>query len=114
MKLLKAEDNQGHFLNGDGGFSSIDEVTKEDLLRLAELVLKEDEIEFDPFDEEVIRNEAHRILYRNIRKKLQDLRDRREEFVEQRDRLYQQAYEEYRGDLSQQADDDSGAVKPPQ
>lgn len=100
MKLLKAEDSQGHFLNEDGEFSLIDEVTKEDLLRLAEMVLEEDDVEFDQYDEDLIKNEAHRILYRNVLEKLQDLRSRREEFFEARDRLFQTAYEEYLDELT--------------
>ena len=98
MKLLKTEDSKGHFLNEDEGFSTIDKITKEDLLRLAQLVLDEEEVEFDPYGEEEVRNEAHRILYKNICEKLEGLRARREEFCEQRDRLYQQAHEEYQRD----------------
>ena len=95
MKLLKTEDNQGFFRNKDDGFDPVDKLTKEDLLRLAELVLEEDDVEFDPYDEEVVKNEAHRILYKNVWEKLQGLRDRRVEFLEKRDTLYQKAYEEY-------------------
>lgn len=101
MKLLKAEDNQGHFRKEDGEFSSIDRVTKDDLLRLAEWVLNEEEIEFDPYDEEAIKNEAHQILYKNILGKLQELRARRDEFLDQRDKLYKEAYEQYQQDLAE-------------
>lgn len=100
MKILKAENNQGHFLNKDADFSPIDQITKEDLLRLADLVLEQDDVEFDPYADEVIKNEAHRILYKNILEKLEELQGRREEFVEQRNRLYREAYEKYQQDLS--------------
>lgn len=110
MKLLKAENNQGYFLDKDGDFDPVDKVTKEDLLRLAEFVLEEDEIEFDPYSEDVIKNEAHRILYRNVWEKLQGLRDRREEFLEQRDALYQQAFEKYHTEVSQPGGNGSQAT----
>jgi hypothetical protein len=111
MKLLKADDNQGYFLIEGDEFSLIDQITKEDLLRLAELVLEEDEVEFDPYDDEVIKNEAHRILYGNILEKLEELRARREEFVEQRDGLYREAYEQYQQGLS--VADGQGTAGPP-
>lgn len=110
MKLLKADDNRGHFLNEANEFSSIDQITKEDVLRLAKCVLELEEVEFDPYDDEVIKNEAHRILYKNILEKLEELHGRREEFVEQRDELYKQAYEQYQEELSRPGGGGSPAV----
>ena len=43
MKLLKIEDSRGHFLLEDGSFAEIDKITKEDLLRLVDLTLSEEE-----------------------------------------------------------------------
>lgn len=100
MKLLKADDSQGHFVKKADEFTPIDQITKEDLLRLAELALEQDEVDFDPYDEEVIKNEAHRIIYRNILDKLESLRGRRDEFIEKRDGLYRDACEQYQQDLS--------------
>lgn len=111
MKLLKTDDNRGHFLKPGEGFSPIDQITKEDLLRLVDLVLMEDEVEFDPYSDDVIQNEAHRILYKNILEKLEELRGRREDFLEQRDGLYREAYEQYRQDLSQPDGEDDGETK---
>lgn len=99
MKLLKAEKKQGYFLDVQSAFCLIDKITKEDLLRLAGLVLSEDDVEFDEYDEGVIGNEAHRILYKNILEKLQDLRDRREEFLDKQSKLYQEAFEQYKSDV---------------
>lgn len=118
MKLLKAEDNQGLFLNKHDEFSPIDQITKEDLLRFAELVLGEDEVEFDPYDEKVIKNQAHRIIYKNILEKLEELWERRKEFVEQRGGLYREACEQYQQDLSGKNGQDTAGPpaqkKPPQ
>ncbi|MEM1446263.1 MAG: hypothetical protein AAGF84_09425 [Planctomycetota bacterium] len=99
MKLLKAENNQGHFLADNCEFCSIDKITKDDLLRLSELVLEEESIELDPYTEDSIRNEAHRILYQNIISMLEGLRERRQEFVDQRDKLFQEAYATYRDEV---------------
>jgi len=102
MKVLKIGDNQGYFLSEDGeGFTTIDKITKEDLLRLVELTLTVD-AEFDEYNEETIRNQAHQILYRSIFEKLNGLRDRKQEFTDESERLYLPEFEKYREELSQQ------------
>lgn len=101
MKLLKIEDNLGHFLSNDNAFTAIDRITKEDLLRLVDLTLTE-EVDFDEYDSEAIRNQAHQILYRSIYEKLRGLRDRKEAFTDESERLYLQEYEKYRREPSQQ------------
>ena len=95
MKLLKTEDKLGFYLCELGNYDSIDKITKEDLLRLVDLTLQQ-EVEFDDYDENAIKNEAHRILYKNILEKLQTLKERKQEFVDQSERLYLQDYEKYR------------------
>ena len=100
MKLLKTEDNLGFYLCKSGNFDPIDKITKEDLLRLVDLTLQQ-EVEFDEYDENTIKNEAHRIVYKNIVEKLQTLQERKQEFVDQSERLFLQDYEKYRDDSSQ-------------
>jgi len=100
MKLLKIEDNLGHFLSGDSEFTPIDRITKEDLLRLVNLTLTE-EVDFDDYDSEALRNQAHQILYRSICEKLRGLRDRKEAFTDESERLYLQEYEKYQRESSQ-------------
>ncbi len=101
MKLLKIESNHGYFLNKESNFVTIDKITKEDILRLVGLTLTE-EVKFDEYDHETVKNQAHQILYKNIYEKLMDLRDRKEEFTDESARLYLEAYEKYREELSQQ------------
>lgn len=99
MKLLKIEDNHGHFLGDDDAFIPVDRITKEDLLRLVDLTLTED-VEFDDYDSESIKNQAHQILYQNIYEKLRGLRDRKEEFTDESERVYLPEYEKYRKEKS--------------
>ena len=80
MKLLKIDNNLGHFLDKSGMFQPIDRITKEDLLSLVDLTLNE-EVEFDEYDEEKIGNQAHQIIYKSIHEKLRGLRDRKQEFI---------------------------------
>lgn len=101
MKLLKTEDNQGYFLCASGEFAPMDRITKDDLLRLVELTLTE-EVEFDEYDGEVVKNQAHQILYSSIYAKLCGLKERKQEFTDESERLYLQEYEKYREEASQQ------------
>jgi len=102
MKLLKISDNLGYFLNEAGEFLPIDKITKEDLLRLVDLTLGEDG-EFDEFDKEKIKNQAHQIVYKSIYEKLRDLGNRKQEFIDESERLYLADYEKYKSETSQQS-----------
>lgn len=99
MKLLKVEKNCGYYRDDQEKYRPIDKIGKEDLLRLAGWALHEEDIEFDDYDEEAIKNQAHRIIYKSILQKLQELRDRREEFIDESARLFLEDYEKYRDDL---------------
>ena len=101
MKLLKIDNDLGYFLDGSGEFQPIDRITKEDLLSLVNLILKE-QVEFDEYDQEKIRNQAHQIVYKSIHEKLQGLKDRKQEFIDESERLYLTEYEKYKEETSQQ------------
>ena len=72
-------------------------ITKEDLLRLVNLTLQED-VEFDEYDDSIPKNQAHQIIYKSIFEKLRDLRDLKNEFVDESERLYLKEYEKYQED----------------
>lgn len=99
MKLLKIKNNLGHYLNESGNYDPVDKITKDQLLRLVNLTLAND-VEFDKYDDEQIQNQAHQIVYRSIYKKLLGLRERKQEFIDESERLYLQDYEKYRNELS--------------
>lgn len=100
MKLLKIEENDGLFLDEEEDFTPIDEITKEDLIRLVNLTLAK-EVEFDEFNAEALNNQAHQIIYKSIVEKLVGLRDRRQEFTDESERLYLEDYERYQEELSE-------------
>lgn len=99
MKILKIEDSQGFFLKGNGEYSPLDQITKDDLLRLVDLTLT-DEVIFDEFNDERVKNQAHQIIYKSIFEKLSGLKERKDEFRDESNRLYLQEYERYRGESS--------------
>lgn len=99
MKLLKIENHMGFYHNESEQYTPIDKITKEDLLRLVNLTLQED-VEFDVYDDNLIKNQAHQIVYKNVFEKLRSLKDRKKEFVDESERLYLKEYEKYREDSS--------------
>jgi len=96
MKLLKIENSGGHFCLESGDYNPIDKISKDDLLRLVNATLSEESVEFDAYDENLIKNHAHQVIYKSIVRKLQSLRERRQEFVDESARLFLEDYEKYR------------------
>lgn len=101
MKLLSIENSLGLYLGESGQYNPVDKITKEDLLRLVNLTLRED-VTFDAYNENAIKNQAHQIVYKSVFEKLRGLSDRKKEFRDESERLYLKEYEKYREDSSQQ------------
>jgi hypothetical protein len=99
MKLLKVSDGEASYLGPDGTFVSVDRIAKEDLLRLVDLTLSED-VEFDSYDETAVKNQAQQIIYKSVVERLEELKERREEFTDESERLYLAEYERYSEELS--------------
>lgn len=95
MKLLSITDSKGYFLGESGQQEPLDQIDKEDLLRLVELILTTD-AEMDEFDPAQLQNQAHQIIYENLWSKLTDLAGRRTEFLDESKRLFLSEYERYR------------------
>lgn len=96
MKLLKIEASQGQFRDTSGNYKPIDQITKEDLIQLVTWTLDEKEVNFDPYDGDALKNQAHQIVYKNVIQKLLALKDRKQEFIDESKRLYLQEFEWYR------------------
>jgi len=96
MKLLKVDNSCGHFLLENGSYLPIDKISKEHLLRLVNLALSEEVVEFDEYDEALIQNQAHQVIYRSLFRKLLSLKERKQEFIDESARLYLEDYEKYR------------------
>jgi len=102
MMLLSIKDNLGYYLSESGESIPVDKITKEELLRLVNLTLSE-EVEFEDYDENALKNQAHQIVYKSILEKLRGIRDRKQEFIDESERLFLKEYEKYRGEPSQQS-----------
>jgi hypothetical protein len=101
MKLLIIDNNLGLFLNKNGEYSPIDTITKDDLLRIMENVL-DGSGELDPYSEEEIKNQAHQVVYKSIYSNLKALEERRQEFIDESERIYLEDYKKYVDDVARQ------------
>jgi hypothetical protein len=116
MKLLKIENDGGHFRSADGAYHEIDQITKEALLWLLERIL-DGSGEMDDYDAEALKNQAHQVVYKSIYDNLKALEARRQEFIDESERLFLEDYKRYAGDTSQQSGaqdgESAGAPSPP-
>ena len=96
MKLLRIENSSGQYRDKDGEYRPVDKLNKEGLLHLVNTVLAEGTVDFDEFDDSLIKNQAHQIVYKSVFRKLHDLRKRRSEFVDESKRTFLEVYEKYR------------------
>jgi len=103
MKLLKIENHLGHYRAEDGKYYEIDQITKETLLWILERVL-DGSGELDEYDEEELTNQAHQVVYKSIYSNLKALEDRKQEFIDESERLFLKDYKRYVEDDSQQPD----------
>ncbi|MDY3267749.1 MAG: hypothetical protein SOX26_09645 [Phocaeicola sp.] len=94
MKHLKIEDRKAYFTRGES-WMVVTEMTKDDLLNLAYAAIDEDDFETDVYDETLLPNPAHKIIYQQINDQLLELHNRRASFKEEVRNIYKDAYEKY-------------------
>lgn len=99
MKILKIEDNQGFYFTAGESYNSIDKINKNDLLKLVNLTLNDD-VEFDEYSDDTLKNHAHQIIYKSIYEKLFDLYKEKDKFKDESERLFLQEYEKYKAGTS--------------
>jgi hypothetical protein len=95
MKVLKIEDYKGFCLTEESTYQPLDKLDKTILLNLVNLALTE-HFEIDKYDESLLKNEAHRIIYKSVSQKLNDLHQKREKFNDESDNVFTEEYEKYK------------------
>ena len=94
MKHLKIEDQKAYFTRGEN-WMVVTDMTKDDLLNLAHAAIEEDDFETDAYNEALLPNPAHKIIYQQINGQLIDLHDRRAAFQEEIRNIYKDEYDKY-------------------
>ena len=97
MKYLIIENGQVFFRfeESEESRKSIDTITKEDILRLLQAAIEDENFEMDIYDDSTVHNTAHKIIYKNIYQKLDDLFKRRISFTDEKINLYLAAIDKY-------------------
>ena len=94
MKHLKIENQKAFFTRGES-WLVVTDMTKEDLLNLAHSAIEEDDFETDKYDEALLPNPAHKIIYQQINTQLTELHNRRGAFQGEVRNIYKDAYNKY-------------------
>ena len=94
MKYLKIEDWKACFTRGEN-WMVVTDMTKDDLLNLTYAAIEEEDFETDVYDETLLPNPAHRIIYQQINGQLMELHNRRAAFQEEVRNIYKDAYNKY-------------------
>jgi hypothetical protein len=101
MMLLKIEDNKVFFrTDKDKDFASLDVISKDDILSIFKKIFlaKEDEKldDFaDEFNKDLIGNDAHKIIYERLYKKIKELWENRSTIIDEIKNEFKAAEEKY-------------------
>lgn len=96
MKCLKIENGKGYFLGSDNVFQEIDSIGKDDVLRLLDIATDEKQVfEMDVMDDSLIKNEAHRIIYRSLSQKYMEITENKKRFLDESQNMFKDALEKY-------------------
>lgn len=97
MKLLVIENNKGKFSIDGVNFIEIEKISKDDILKILEIVLSEDEIVIEKSDEDdkKINSPAQKIIYDNIYEKVKEVISEKEEINSFDDDEYYIAMQKY-------------------
>lgn len=95
MIYLKIEHNVGMFYK-DGNYVAIDKMANDDLWRLAKLVMDVNDFQMDAYDESLLPNKAHQIIYKHVYELLTSLQERKEQYKNESELMYKTAYDAYK------------------
>ncbi len=97
MKCLRIKGGKGEFSLDGSTFTQLDSIAKEDILLLLNIALSEtDNLEMDAYNASLISNSAHKIIYDNLYEKFKNLITNKQQFLDDANDLYKDAYEQYR------------------
>lgn len=95
MTYLKIENNVGKFYK-DGTYVTIDKMANDDLRCLANFVMDDNDFQMDVYDESLLPNKAHQIIYKHVYELLASLQGRKEQYKNESELMYKTAYDAYK------------------
>lgn len=106
MNYLKIENGRGFFISKNNEWTEIDKINKDDILFLLERATDDGvSFEMSEYKEEEIKNEADKIIYKNIYTKFQHIVDNKTQFLDESDSLFKDAFHKYDNHLIQNKSD---------
>ncbi|MGQ8867677.1 hypothetical protein [Myroides sp. TSA_177.3] len=98
MKYLKIDNNKGYFrlVSDETSWIEIDKIDKDSLLSLLKLAGRSDEFKMDEYQDELLQNPAHNIIYKNIFLKFNDFIENKTRFKDSVESTYKPALEKYK------------------
>ncbi|RYJ39648.1 hypothetical protein NU08_1317 [Flavobacterium anhuiense] len=97
MKYLKIEDNKGYYIKdatAPTNWVEIDQIEKDDLLNLLDHATSND-FELDAYEENLLGNKAHQIIYKHIAEKFTTFLTNKDRFKDEAENLFKTALEKY-------------------
>ncbi len=98
MKYLKIQDNKGFYWDSEK-YQEIDKINKDGLLILLNTAETES-FEMDTYDEDLLSNKAHQVIYENIYSKFKQFLNEKSQFKTEVNSLYKEAVNKYGADES--------------
>jgi hypothetical protein len=95
MKYLIIKDNKGFYTLDGVQKTPIDQINKEDLLSLLNTAIDKDDFEMDAFSPDILQNPAHRVIYKNLYQKFDDVVKNRVSFNDEKTNVYKDALNKY-------------------
>ena len=95
MKYLKIEGNKGLFSKEPDQWVELDQISKDDLLKLLNKAIQSEDFDMDQYDASLIGNKAHQIIYRHLYQKFNELKENSSRFKDESEQLYKSAIEKY-------------------
>lgn len=98
MKYLRIDNNKGYFRldSNESSWIEIDKIDKDNLLVLLKLAGSSEEFEMDEYQDELLQNPAHNIIYKNIFLKFNDFIENKTRFKDSVESTYKNALEKYK------------------
>lgn len=96
MNYTKIDNSCVYFrLNEGVDWKLISDIQGDDLISLLEKALNEEEFELAEYDNELIKNEAHNIIYKSIYEKISEIRIDRENILDEHLQRYSEVIDKY-------------------
>ena len=96
MNYTKIENSNVYFrLRSSDNWKLISDITGDDLIILIEKCIDEDDFELEEFDDTLIKNEAHKIIYKSIHQKINDIYRERDNIIDENTQRYNDIIEKY-------------------